>query len=225
MRRPVAASGSEQPGPGWACRHPPGHVGSFDESARRASHSELAVANLLTAEGHDVRTVAEARSRRTPDLAACGVTVEVKAFGTLEQRAGAIPRARQVANKLLVARGQGTVAVVWGQGSGLSEATARAGFDLFCHRAQEKGTGRLRSARVVGDGFDIALSPAERLQATQRLVPQGREGGPAGKPLSRPGVPKQGDKPGTAPRPVIQPPRGSGPRPPGRRPGAARLSM
>ncbi len=50
------------------------------------------MAQILAAEGHQVRTVAERKGARTPDLIACGTSVEVKAFQTLEQRSGA-PRA------------------------------------------------------------------------------------------------------------------------------------
>ncbi|MGC8626177.1 MAG: hypothetical protein ACP5VR_01265 [Acidimicrobiales bacterium] len=152
---------------GWGCHHPHGRTGQYDESARRASHSELAVARLLVAEGHDVKTVAEVRGVRTPDLVACGVPVEVKAFATLDQREGSAPRARHLANKLLDARTQGAVAVVWGLGSGLSEATARAGFSLFCEKAASTGLGlsQLRSVRVVGDGFDISFSPVLGLRS------------------------------------------------------------
>jgi hypothetical protein len=157
---------------GWTCHHPHDHTGRYDESARRASHSELAVARLLTSEGHDVKTVAETRGVRTPDLVACGVPVEVKAFATLEQRDGSVPRARHLANKLLDARTQGAVAVVWGLGSGLSEATARAGFSLFCERAASTslGLGQLRSVRLVGDGFDLSFSPVLQLRSPGSMV-------------------------------------------------------
>ncbi len=72
-----------RPGPSWPCRHH-GAAGSFDESERRASHDELAAAQILAAEGHQVRTVAERRGARTADLTACGTSVEVKGFRTLE---------------------------------------------------------------------------------------------------------------------------------------------
>jgi hypothetical protein len=172
-----------------------------------------------------VTTVAEAKGKRTPDLAACGVTVEVKAFGTLEQREGAVPSARQVANKLLVARGQGAVAVVWGRGSGLNEDAAWAGFDLFCQRAAEKGMGRLRSARVVGDGFDITFSPAERLRPAHRLAAHDQGRRLASKPSDPPDQPSQRKRPPTAPSPSIQRQHGPGPRPQGRRHEPPRLSM
>jgi hypothetical protein len=159
----------------WPCRHH-GATGSFDESARRASHDELAVAQVLAAEGHEVRTVAERSGARTPDLTACGTSVEVKAFQTLEQRGGRPPSARSVANKILDARGQGAVAVVRAGDSGLTKATAQAGYALFCEHAVERGMGRLRGVRVLGKDFDISLAAvADVRQARQaRQARQGR---------------------------------------------------
>lgn len=150
------------------CRHG-GSPGSFDESARRLSHEELAVARLLAQEGHHVRSQAEHRGMRTGDLLACGTEVEVKSF---QRRA---PGARQpspasVANKLLDARGQGAVAVVWAQGSGLSAAQARAGYTLFSEVVARQGAGKLKAARVVGDGFDVSfrVQPSVRAPANSR---------------------------------------------------------
>ncbi len=155
-------------GPGraspWPCHHPAGSTGRYDESARRASHSELAVALLLAAEGHEVKTLPEARGVPTPDLVACGVPVEVKAFSTLGQRDGRPASARQVANKVIDARRQGAVAVIWGPGSGLTETVARAGYSLSCRRAAEVGWGQLQAVRVVGDTFDLSFAPSREVR-------------------------------------------------------------
>jgi hypothetical protein len=101
---------------------------------------------------------------------ACGVAVEVKSFLSLADRGGRRPNEKAVANKLLDARSQGAVAVLWGPRSGLDEATARAGFQLFCQQALSQGLGRLRQVRMVGADFDttFALVPALRALATQR---------------------------------------------------------
>jgi hypothetical protein len=155
--------------PEWQCHHT-GGAGSLDETARRASHEELGVANVLAAEGHNVRTVLERKGARTPDLVACGTSVEVKAFQSLQQRGGRPPRAEHVANKMLDARGQGAVAVIWAGTSGLTQATAAAGYGLFCERAREKGLGRIRAVRVIGDGFDMSFKPAVDLSAARRAV-------------------------------------------------------
>ena len=171
---PGGGAGQLWPGrnpPALSCRHGP-RVGSFDETARRASHSELAVALLLAEEGHDVRTVAELRGRRNPDLLACGTPVEVKAFESLERRAGRVPTAKHVANKLLDARGQGALAVVWGLESGLTQAAARSGYRLFRERAAEQGLGLLRSARIVGKGFDLSFSLVEDLRLSCQRRPR-----------------------------------------------------
>lgn len=171
-RRPATAAAL--PGDGgrgvlagtWHCSHG-ATPGSYDETARRASHEELAVAKLLVAAGHRVRTVPESRGARSPDLMACGVGVEVKSFQSLALRGGRPPTAEGVANKLLDARGQGALAVIWGPTSGLAEATARSGFNLFCQKAAASGLGRLRDARIVGPDFDFSLSAV----AAVRLAP------------------------------------------------------
>jgi hypothetical protein len=185
---------------GPPCRHH-GTTGSLDESQRRASHEELAVALALAAEGHQVRTVAERKGARTPDLIACGTSVEVKAFQTLEQRSGRPPSPRSVANKLLDARGQGALAVVQGGDSGLTKATARAGYAMFCEHAAQKGLGRLRAVRVLGKGFDMSFGAI----ADVRQLRQGRQ-------AVRPGADRGGQ-----PRPAPAPVRGG--------PGRPRLSI
>lgn len=155
------ATGADRPGPRrspWPCSHD--RPGSFNEDARRASHEELAVAKLLVAEGHHVRTLAERRGGRTPDLLACGVTVEVKAFLSLAERGGRPPQAEKVANKLLDASGQGTVVVIWGPTSGLSQPVARAGFTLFQDKAKTEGLKMARQARIIGKDFDLTLAPS-----------------------------------------------------------------
>jgi hypothetical protein len=135
---------------------------------------------LLAGEGHDVRTVAEQEGRRTADMTACGIPVEVKAFDTLQRRGGRPPRAEQVANKLLDARGQGAVAVIWGPASGLTEAAARAGYELFCRQCAGSGLGRIVSVRLLGRGFDISFRPAaaaRRQEAAQASQPGPRPAG------------------------------------------------
>jgi hypothetical protein len=128
------------------------------------------VAKVLVAEGHNVRTLLERKGARTPDLVACGTSVEVKAFQSLQQRDGRPPRPEHVANKMLDARGQGAVAVIWAGTSGLSQATAQAGYGLFCERAREKGLGRIRAVRVIGEGFDMSFKPSVDLSMARRAA-------------------------------------------------------
>lgn len=158
----MSLSGSLGP-TGWPCRH--GGPGSYDERPRRASHEELAVAELLVAEGHHVRTVAEGRAGRTPDLLACGVSVEVKSFRSLEERQGRAPSPISVANKILDASRQGAVAVIWGPASGLSKRAAQSGYNVFCEQAASKGLGRPTQVRIVGQGFDLKFSPVADIRA------------------------------------------------------------
>lgn len=128
--------------------------GALDETARRLSHEELAVATRLAVEGHQVRSLPE-RPGRGPvaDLAVCGSPVEVKSFLSLAERAGRIPTARSVCNKLLGARAQAPTTVLYACGSGLDAPTAAAGIAEFGARGRP---GRITAVRVVGDGFDLA---------------------------------------------------------------------
>jgi len=152
---------------------------------------------VLVAEGHQVRTVAERKGVRTPDLMACGTSVEVKAFQSLEQRGGHAPGARSVANKILDARGQGAVAVVRAGESGLTRATAQAGYAIFCTHAVQKGLGRLRAVRVLGKDFDLSLAAMADVRQA-RLGPRtvGQDG-----PPRRPLPPSSGP----SPRPRLSP--------------------
>jgi hypothetical protein len=193
----VGSSGAPPAG----CRHGR-RPGALDETARRLSHEELAVARTLVGEGHYVRSLAERVGTRTADMLACGTTVEVKAFLPAARRGGRPPSAQAVANKLLDAGGQGAMAVIWAVGSGLTQAEARKGLALFSAWAAREGAGRLRCARLVGDGFDVVCRPP--LSAVGRRpgaprVPASSGGGPG-----RSGPPK----PRRQPRPYGPGPAG-----------------
>jgi hypothetical protein len=133
-------------------------AGHLDESARRLSHAEFAVAGKLAAEGHQVYALADRPGRgRTADLLVCGTPVEVKSWLSVEHRGGNAPGARSVVNKLLQAEGQAATVVLEGRGSGLSPAAARAGVAMYAglpHR------GNVAAVRVLGDGFDLAWTRA-----------------------------------------------------------------
>lgn len=130
--------------------------GGIDESARRLSHEELAVAAKLAADGHRVLSLPEGRGRgRTADLEVCGRPVEVKSWRAIEDRHGRAPTARSVLNKLIDGRRQADTVVLNGRGSGLTAATARGGVALYAARPDG---GQLSAIRVIGDGFDLAWS-------------------------------------------------------------------
>lgn len=145
----------------------PARGGQLDESARRLSHEEYAVAQLLAAEGHEVRSLAESRvGGRRPDLEACGRGVEVKSFLAVAERGGRPPSPQSVYNKLVDAAGQADSVVIVGYGSGLTESTVRRGMARY---AGDRHAPPLRSVRAVGDGFD--LSWARRPERTLGAAP------------------------------------------------------
>ncbi len=127
--------------------------GLLDETARRLSHQELAVAEQLASEGHHVRSLAPRPGQgRTPDLLVCAAPVEVKSWLSQEERGGIAPGAQSVANKLIQAEGQAATVVLNGRGTGLSASAAEAGirwYEGLRHRAN------IATVRVLGDGFDL----------------------------------------------------------------------
>jgi hypothetical protein len=138
--RPPARPGSA---PGPDDRHPPGHRGLLDETARRLSHEELAVAQLLVAEGHQVRSLA-ASDRPTGDLRVCGRETEIKSL-----RPGA--NSRTVTNALRRAQDQGVDVIIDARQSGLLRLAAERGVADFASRTQR---GRVERIRVLGGDFD-----------------------------------------------------------------------
>ncbi|MGH9116252.1 MAG: hypothetical protein ACRDWW_10555 [Acidimicrobiales bacterium] len=142
-----------EPVPDCGRDHAPGK-GRLDESARRLSHQELAVAEQLVSEGHLVSSKPELLGRgRTADLDVCGLDVEIKSWLPTAGRGGRTPGPRSVANKLVSAHGQGTTVVLLAQGSGLTAAVAWLGMGEYCARAYAD---LLRRVRVMGDGFDLS---------------------------------------------------------------------
>jgi len=131
-----------------------GSPGRLDETARRLTHEEFAVARQLASEGHQVRSLAERRDRgRTADLSVCDAPVEVKSWLGRQERGGIAPGARSVVNKLLQAEGQAPTVVLNGRGSGLTATAARAG--MLDYAGLERPN-PVRAVRVLGDGFDLA---------------------------------------------------------------------
>lgn len=145
-------------GPGH--RHAPGHRGRLDESARRLSHEELAVARMLVREGHDVRSVATGPVS-SPDLTVCRRETEIKTPQLGATRA-------TVNNELRRARNQGTDVIIDARRSGLQRSAAQQGVADFAARSDR---GRVESVRVLGAGFDLSY----RALDLNRLR-RGREG-------------------------------------------------
>ena len=141
--------------------HLPGG-GRLDETARRLSHEELAVARLLLREGHDVRALPESRrGGRRPDLLVCGTTVEVKSFAPEEERRRA-PTPNSVFNKLVDASGQSPHAVLFAEGSRMPESVARRGVARYV--GDPRSPTPLSSIRILGDGYDLAWSRRRSLE-------------------------------------------------------------
>ena len=171
------------PSPSQLCGLTHGPLGgSVDESARRLSHEELAVAQMLGRQGHVVCSLAESRGRgRVADLEVCDTLVEVKSWLQLAEREGRPPSARSVLNKLLDARGQASTVVLNGRGSGLSMATARRGMALYAARPDGRDGGLLSTVRVLGDGFDLSWTCRSEMglgsRSSSGLQPARTEGG------------------------------------------------
>jgi hypothetical protein len=81
--------------------------------------------------------------------------VEVKSWLSPEERAGRALTPRSVVNKLVQAHGQSASVVLYAGGSGLSEVTARAGLAAYAARPD---SAPLAQVRVVGEGFDLAMT-------------------------------------------------------------------
>jgi hypothetical protein len=145
--------------------HPLGAPGSFDERPRRLSHDEFAVARLLVAEGHRVRSLPEGRVLgRTADLEVCGVTTEIK---TLKPGA----TSWSVENQLTRAIGQGDQVIVDARGSGLKRRWAERGVTRFA--ARRPWPGAISSVRVVGEDYHLSYDRREltRLRGFHRGPP------------------------------------------------------
>jgi hypothetical protein len=144
-----------------------GSAGRLDESARRLSHPEFAVAGQLASEGHRVHALADRPGRgRTADLLVCGTPVEVKSWLSREARGGHPPGVRSVVNKLLQAEGQAATVVLDGRGSGLTPVAAQAGMAVYAglpHR------GHVAAVRVLGDGFDLGWARVRLLDTPRRV--------------------------------------------------------
>lgn len=154
--------------------HPPGHRGRFDESRWRVSHEELAVARMLVAEGHDVRSKPQRPAvGRTGDFEVCGRETEVKTLGPNAT-------ARSLANALIRAEGQGVDVIVDASKTRLHRLAADRGVAEFTQRRSPEIEGRRHRAaaaqieriRVIGRGFDRSYRLGEGRQLVTSLAPE-----------------------------------------------------
>lgn len=124
--------------------------GIIDETERKFSSEEKRIAEKLSAEGRDVKALAEGTvPGRSGDALVDGVKTEFKSLdagatnSTVKNRiTESIKRGGQARNMILDARG-----------SGLSEAEAVQGLNRVSNPAIHRGM--LDSVRVMGDAFDI----------------------------------------------------------------------
>jgi hypothetical protein len=150
-------------------RHAPGARGQLDESARRLTHEELAVARVLAAEGHDVQSQSDRPGMgRTGDFVVCGRETEVKTLG---------PKAtpKSLANALIRAQGQGVDVVVDATKTrmhrlavdrGLAEFGRRRVAYVDARRLEGRDPGpQIERIRVMGRGFERSYRLAEARHA------------------------------------------------------------
>ena len=159
--------------PECGCDHD-GTKGTFDETARRVDHYELAAAELLMAEGHAVRSLPELRGTGPkPDFDVCGLLVEIKTLIPQHDRPSGRPaNDRATYNRLVSGIDQAPVTVLMTRGSGLRPADAAGGMQRFAARPR---AGKTQAVRIVGDGWDLAWKAPIGAERTEgRPDDQGR---------------------------------------------------
>ena len=154
--------------------------GTLDESARRLSHDEFAVAQQLASEGHDVHSLATAPRVAAERRTCWCAEPRWRSSRGSAGRAQAESAGSQVGGQQAAAsRGSGATVVLNGQGSGLSEAAARRGVEMYAGGRGGRGPhrGGAGTRRRLRSGVD----PAPGSSQAQRATGPG-PGGPAGDP-------------------------------------------
>ncbi len=123
---------------------PPGVI---DESEARFEANERRVAELLSAEGTNVKAVPVAPSRRTADATVDGRRVEFKTPDPGATNGTIVNEVQQSIRR----GGQARDIIVDARRSGIGEAEAKLALD----RISGVTRGKLDSVRIVGDGFDV----------------------------------------------------------------------
>jgi hypothetical protein len=129
-------------------------AGSIDESARIFSSRERPLAELLAAEGRNVKARREpspqTRGVRNADAEVDGVVTEFKKPDPGATENTVVGRVQESLRR----QGQARYIIIDARGSGLTSADA----SLAYRRLLGVGRGRLDSLRVVGDGFDTTFT-------------------------------------------------------------------
>lgn len=126
--------------------------GAIDESEKVFNSEEKSIALLLTSEGKNVKALLESNidGQKTPDALVNGVPTEFKTLAT-SAKPGTIK------NNLNRAKRQSKVAILDARASGLTEAEARAGVELFLRHNPDG----MKSIRIIGPNYDINWSASK----------------------------------------------------------------
>lgn len=160
------------------CRHPPGAVGSIDDSDRKFKPNEQPIAEHLKAEGHHVKSQREGRKYgKTADSLVCGQSAEFKAMNPKE--GGKDPH-RRVVNQITDSAEQGPRVVVDARPipavrpehveSGVRHALNIETDDLASGNLKEQPK---EGIRVIGQGYDMSYDKG-RLQGIRQELAKDR---------------------------------------------------
>ena len=122
-------------------------MGSIDEAERVFSREEKRIAEVLQGEGKEVKAKAEMSGRRTGDAEVDRVPTEFKSLHPGATSA----TVRNSINNSVRRGGQARHITIDARGSGLTRVEAERGLA----RARNITRGKIDSARIIGDGFDI----------------------------------------------------------------------
>jgi hypothetical protein len=127
-------------------------VGVIDESLRTFNPKERQVAEVLTAEGKDVKALPESTipNERSADALAAGRRTE---FQALDPGASS-GTARNTINQSIKGGGQARDIIIDARGSGLTPTEAECGLE----RVAGITRGKLDSVRIIGDGYHLSHS-------------------------------------------------------------------
>jgi len=123
-------------------------LGRIDESARRFSPEERAIAEILASEGKVVYAQAETKLKRTGDAIVDDIVVEFKSLAKMEADSETV---RNTINNSIRRGGQARHIIIDVRDAGLTEVDAIRGLA----RTKNITRGMIDSIRIIGDGFDV----------------------------------------------------------------------